>query len=495
MTRLSLETLEQLPENVQLPAYNPRGIGVGIVHLGIGAFHRGHQAIYNDDALALSGGDWGIVGVSLRSAGVRDRLEPQDSLYTYVERGADGENLRVIGSIIGTLVAPEDPEAVLSLMANASTRIVSMTITEKGYLRDSASGELMADHADIQHDLANPGTPRTMHGFVVEALARRHAAGTGPFTLLCCDNLPSNGVSLKQVVLGFARLRDAALAEWIEANVTFPCTMVDRIVPATTDEDIEKTAQALGLSDEAPVIGEPFIQWVVQDDFAAGRPAWEDVGVEMVLDVEPFEEMKLRLLNGSHSSLAYLGYLGGYDYIHQTMADENYATFVRALMDEEVTPTLDVPGGSDVEAYKDQLIARFRNPALHHRTWQIAMDGSQKLPQRLLNTVRSRIESGASYGHLALAVAAWMRYVTGINENGDAIEVSDPLAGELRSLADKHTGDVAAYVQAMLAVTEVFGEDLSDNAGFQDMVVKALESLYAQGAKATVAALNERSGS
>lgn len=488
MARLSTSTLSDLPPSVRTPAYDHETVGIGMVHLGVGAFHRAHQAVFVDDVLARHGGDWAISGVSLRSPAVRDRLKAQDGLYSVTERGAGSETSRIIGAVKEILVAPEDPQAVLARMSATTTHIVSMTITEKGYLRDPATGVLMTNHPDIQFDLASPNAPKTMHGFVVEALSRRRNAGHGAFTLLSCDNLPANGQALEKVVLDFAKLRDPDLANWIADHATFPSTMVDRIVPATTEDDIQQTSRALGVQDEAPVLCEPFIQWVIEDDFAAARPAWESVGVEMVADVAPFEDMKLRLLNGSHSTLAYLGYLAGYEYIHQAMADADFAKFVCALMDCEATPTLHVPDGTDLEAYKHKLIERFKNPALHHRTWQIAMDGSQKLPQRLLEPIRDHIKSGTSFDRLALAVAGWMRYVTGIDEQGGAIEVSDPLATTLRTIADAHTGDVAAYVRALLGIAEIFGKDLAENDAFANAVTDALSSLYAIGARATVAA-------
>ncbi len=491
MARLSPETISNLPHTVQRPAYNRDGVGIGIVHLGVGAFHRAHQAVYTDEVIAKHGGDWGISGVSLQSPKVHDSLAPQDCLYTVAERGADTQNLRIIGALKEVLVATENPEAVLARIADPKTHIVSMTITEKGYLRDGASGDsgaLLVDHPDIKHDLANPNSPRTMHGFVAGALNRRRQNGAGGLTLLSCDNLPANGKALKQVVLDFAKLLDEDLARWIEQNVTFPSTMVDRIVPATTDDDIKKISKTLGLDDMAPVVCEPFIQWAVEDDFAGPRPPWEDVGVQIVADVAPFEEMKLRLLNASHSALAYLGYLGGFEFIHQAMKNESYANFVRAMMDDEITPTLQIPVGTDVETYKNKLIERFKNPNLHHATWQIAMDGSQKIPQRLLQTIRARIKSNCSYDRLALPVAAWMRFVSGMDESGKAIDVRDPMSGRFKAIAgaENHAGDVAGYVSAMLGVREVFGDDLLLNNDFRETVTSALQSLYNNGARATV---------
>jgi len=481
-----LTELSGLPLNVSLPQYDPEEHQVGIVHLGIGAFHRGHMAVYTDAVMASDGGDWRITGVSLRSAGVRDRLEPQNGLYTLVERSAAGEKLRIVGSLKDVLVAPEDPAAVLDCLTRPATRIVSLTITEKGYLRDPASGALMADHADIRHDLENPAAPKTMHGFLTEAFARIRQAGTTPFTPLCCDNLPSNGDSLKRVVLEFAAMREAELAAWIAEHIVFPNTMVDRIVPATTAEDIEAVSKQLGCLDEAPVLCEPFSQWVIADSLPQPRPAWEKFGVTFVKEVEPFEEMKLRLLNASHSAMAYLGYLGGYDYIHQVISDANYRTFISTMMAEEIVPTLHMPEGIDLSAYCATLIERFGNPTLWHRTWQIAMDGSLKVPPRLLSTISDRIARGEDYRRLALSVAAWLRYITGIDEKGQAIDVSDPFAARLRSIADSHKGNIPAYVKAMMQVQEVFGSELPQNQEFVAAVTQALTKLYEQGAKATL---------
>jgi len=483
LNRLSGHT--DLAKEVEVPGYIPEEHGAGIVHIGLGAFHRGHMAVYTDDVLGRFGGNWRIIGVSLRSPGVRDLLAPQNCYYSLVERGADAEKLRIIGSISEVLVAPEDPEAVLQRLSHPDIHIVSFTITEKGYLRDPATGDLLADHPDIKHDLENPQNPRTMHGFVVEALARRKAAGLPPVTLLCCDNLPSNGKSLKIAILAFARLRDADLADWIESNIAFPCTMVDRIVPATTKEDVESTTKKLGLIDESPVICEPFRQWVIEDNFSSPRPAWEEFGATVVADVEPYEEMKLRLLNGSHSSMAYLGYLAGIETIDQVIAHPAFLAFVRRLMAEVMT-TLHMPEGVDLEGYCDALIERFRNPSLKHRTWQIAMDGSQKLPQRLLNSIRSRMAAGKPYPHLAMGVAGWLRYVMAVDEQGQAIDVSDPLAGQLKAIADAHKDDTRGYVQEVVQIREVFGKDLAADETFQATVLECLNLLYAKGASEAI---------
>jgi fructuronate reductase len=486
MSRLNRSTLSTLAGKAALPTVD--AADVGIVHLGLGAFHRAHQATYTEDTLAQAPGPWAILGADLLGPDIRDRLRAQDNLYTVLEQGRLGNRARIMGIVKEVLVGPENPAALLDRMTDAAVRIVSLTVTEKGYCHDPATGALRADDPGIVHDLANADAPRTAIGYLVRALERRRHAGTGPFTVMSCDNLPNNGRTVKGVVLAFARAVDPALARWIEGTVPFPCTMVDRIVPATTPDDVAAVAAHLGVSDEAPVVCEPFRQWVIEDTFITGRPRWELAGAELVADVAPYEEMKLRILNGSHSALAYLGYLAGYATIDVAVADAAYARFARRLMDDEATPTLKVPAGTDITAYKDDVLERYANPNLKHRTWQIAMDGSQKLPQRLLNTARERFAQGGDCRCVALAVAAWMRYVSAIDEYGQPIEVSDPLAARFKAIADANTGNPAEYARAMLAVEEVFGTDLPAMLAFVDAVIEALEALFADGAKATVAA-------
>ena len=483
MMKLSNHSLPQLPATVEQPAYDRDKVTIGLVHLGIGAFHRAHQAVYTDRIL-LSDPSWGICGVSLRSPETRDALAPQDGLYTLKVQDGQGERLSVIGSIVELLVAPENPEAVLMRMADAVTRIVSLTVTEKGYCHNPATGTLDEAHPDILHDLQNPSKPKSAVGFIVEALARRKAAGVPAFTLLTCDNLPSNGHVLKRVVTRFAELRDPQLAAFV-ADVASPSTMVDRIVPATTDADRAAIAAALGFSDAWPVMTEPFRQWVVEDNFPLGRPAWETAGVVFVEDVSAFETMKLRLLNGSHSTLAYLGYLAGAETVAEAMALPGMEELVEGLMRDEVSPTLPPLAGFDLPAYRQALVERFNNPALRHRTWQIAMDGSQKLPQRLLGTIRDRIRAGASYDRLALGVAAWMRYARGIDEAGQAIDVRDPLSARIAELA-QGSDDPETIAGALLGMTEVFGDDLGSNPDFRAQIIRALSRLFSEGAAAVL---------
>lgn len=483
--RLSQTSLATLASGTGVPGYQRSGVTAGIVHLGIGAFHRAHMAVYVDDLLA-SDPSWGIVGASLRRPDTKEALEPQDGLYTIAVRDAAGTHPRVIGSILKVMDANSEREALLALMADPAIRIVSLTVTEKGYCHDPATGELDQKHADIVHDLANPSAPKSAPGMLVEALARRKAAGIAPFTVMSCDNLPSNGKTAKRIVTRFAALRDAELGAWVE-KVAFPSTMVDRIVPSTTDADREEVTRLIGAADAWPIMTEPFTQWVIEDDFPAGRPAFDTVGAQLVEDVEPFEHMKLRMLNGSHSTMSYSGYLGGYTYISDVMGDEAYVQLIHGLMTDEVMPTLDMPG-TDLGAYRDQLLERFRNPALKHRTWQIAMDGSQKLPQRLLGTIRDRLAAGEPFDRLALGVAAWMRYVTGVDEKGDEIDVRDPHALRMHAIAADAGDDHEALFDGLVAMNEVFGSDLAGNDTFRSTVLKQLESLFDKGARETVRA-------
>jgi fructuronate reductase len=485
--RLSQKTLERLPADVARPAYDLSAVRVGIVHLGIGAFHRAHQAVYVDDRLAAGERDWAICGASLRSPETCEALQPQDGLYTCAVRSGDGERLRVVGSVRRLLVALENPDVLLWSIAHPAVRIVSLTVTEKGYCHDPATGMLNERHPDIAADLATPSQPRSAPGFLVEALRRRRESGTPPFTVLCCDNLPANGHTVRSVVTRLAALRDPDLGRWVEGEVAFPSTMVDRIVPATTGGDRVAVSARLGLDDAWPVVTEPFTQWVVEDRFTSGRPRLEEAGVELVGDVAPYELMKLRLLNGSHSTLAYLGYLAGYETVSDTMADAAFARFIQALIDEEVTPTLRMPHDVDLTGYKASLLKRFANPALKHRTSQIAMDGSQKLPQRLLGTVRDRLKSGAPINRLALGVAAWMRYVTGTDERGQPIDIRDPLSERLVRIGRDNGLAAERLAPAYLGVSELFGEDLPANPRFSRPVTAALSKLIEHGARRTVA--------
>jgi fructuronate reductase len=457
---------------------------IGIVHLGLGAFFRAHGAVYIQEADTT--GDWGILGVSLQRPDVRDALQPQDGLYTALELGPDGQTAQTITSVVNVLVAPEDPQAVLDAMADPAVKIVSLTVTEKGYCHEPATGRLNADHPDIAHDLAHP-LPKSAIGFLVRALQLRRAAGRRPFTVLTCDNLPTNGRLVRNLTLDLAARIDPALADWIATEGRFPATMVDRIVPATTAEVIARVASLTQANDAAPVQHEPFRQWVVEDDFVDNqRPDLAAVGVELVRDVTPYEHMKLRMLNGTHSSLAYLGYLAGHETIADTMADPVFARFARHLWLDEIIPALTPPPGADLRAYADRLADRYRNPGIRHRTWQIAMDGSQKLPQRILGTLADNLAVERESPGLILAVAAWMRYVGGTDERGQPIDVRDPLAARLRAASDsRETPD--GKVAALLSFREIFPETLAEALGPQ--IAIAYKSLMQNGARRAVESL------
>ncbi len=476
-----------LKANATLPQYNRDSLKARIVHLGFGAFHRAHLAVYTDILAADHGSDWGYCEVNLIGGEqqIAD-LTAQDNLYTVAEMSADAWTARVVGVVKKALHAQVDGlETVLDAMCEPQVAIVSLTITEKGYCHAPATGQLMLDHPLIAADLQNPHQPKSAPGVVVEALARRKALGLPAFSVMSCDNMPENGHVMRNVTCAYARAVDANLADWIDANVTFPSTMVDRIVPAVTAETLEKIEHITGVCDPAGVACEPFRQWVVEDNFVAGRPQWEKAGAELVADVVPFEEMKLRMLNGSHSFLAYLGYLAGYQHINDCMEDENYRHAAHALMLNEQAPTLKVKG-VDLQRYADLLIARYSNPALRHRTWQIAMDGSQKLPQRMLDSVRWHLVNQRSFPLLALGIAGWMRYVGGIDERGNAIEVCDPLLTVIQT-AVNGSAEGENRVQALLSIEAIFGNELPLEKTFVDAVMKAYLTLVEKGAQATVA--------
>jgi fructuronate reductase len=473
-------------QNILLPKYPREQLVPGIVHLGIGAFHRAHQAFYTEAVLNQFGGDWGIIGSSLRSASVRDQLVPQDCLYTLVERSSEGEKLQIIGAVVDTLVGPENPAALIASMVQPSIKIISLTVTEKGYCHDPATGNLNPNHPDIQHDLQNLDKPVSAIGYLIAALKKRYEQKQKGFTVLSCDNLPNNGEVLEKVILQFAQKISADFAQWIKQNATFPCTMIDRIVPATTDDDRREIESRLGVRDEAMVVCEPFTQWVIEDKFADGRPQWEKVGVLLVKDVRLFEKIKLRLLNGAHSTMAYCGYLSGLQYISEVMEQPAFVNMIKTYMAREAGETIFAPDGFDIEAYKQQLRDRFSNKSLKHRTWQIAMDGSQKLPQRLLETLREQLKSHGHIDILCLGIAAWIRYVSGVDEKGAPIEVSDPLAKELRAACDANQGNPAAMVKAIVSIQKVFGDDLINESRFIETTSKWLESFYTKGVLNTV---------
>ncbi len=486
--RLSRAALPHLARNVVRPGHDPAALRTGIVHLGAGAFHRAHLASYTDTVLARDL-RWGILGASLRHADVRDALVPQDCLYALALRGGTDHAPRVIGAHTGLVVAPEDPASLVARMAAPEVAIVSLTVTEKGYCR-VAGGDLDMAHPDIAADLAaarsgSAKTPRSVPGFLAAALAARRRADIPAFTVLSCDNLPHNGAALRRVVSQFATLMDPDLGAWIAEAVAFPSAMVDRIVPATTASDRVEISTALGAEDAWPVVAEPFTQWVLEDRFPLGRPAWEEAGATLAADVRPWEEMKLRLLNGSHSAIAYLGQLAGWETVAEAIAEPALASMVAALM-TEVAPTLSMPAGVDVAGYGRAVLARFANPALKHRTAQIAADGSQKLPQRLLAPARVLLASGCVPKRIALALAAFIRFCQGRADDGSALALSDPEAAALRARAS-HAGTSAERVRAVLVLPALGAADLVQDERFVAAVAGALEALAEGGVRAALA--------
>ena len=468
MKRLSAETLAGT--QAALPAYDRTGVTPGIVHLGIGNFHRAHQAVYVDDCLTADP-SWGIRGVSLRRSDTARALAPQDGLYTLAVKEGERTQARVVGSILDVLVAPEGINAVLSAMIDPAIRIVSLTVTEKGYCHDPASGGLDPEHPGVRSDLSEPGSPTTAPGLLAEALRLRHAAGIEPFTVLSCDNLPSNGATLARIVAQYAGLRDPGLERFIEGEVAFPSTMVDRIVPATTEADRTEIAALTGREDAWPVMTEPFSQWVIEDSFPTGRPDLAAVGAEFVEDVGPFEHMKLRMLNGAHSTLAYFGQLLGRETVADAMDHPKLAALVARVMGQAAA-TLSLPV-DDLARYAQALEARFRNPSLKHRTRQIAMDGSQKIPQRLLGTIRDAERDGLPWDAVALGVAAWIAYLrTG--------QIDDPMAGRFSALSAAHPAPYD-FARAVIGLRDVFG-DLVEAEWFRDPILAAVVTIAEAGA-------------
>lgn len=484
MSRLT--DISGLPAGVQVPAYDRDAPGAGIVHLGTGAFHKAHQAVYTDDAMAASGGDWMITGVSLRSPDVAEALNPQSGLYTLLVRGPEGVFPRVIGSIREVLVAPQAPERVMAALTRPETRIVSLTVTEKGYGVDPKTGGLDRSHPAVAADLADPSRCSGALAYIVTSLRQRRDMGLPAYTVLCCDNLPSNGKVLRRLVLEFAALRDPEMVAWIEADVTFPSTMVDRITPASTEATFRETMRLLGREDRAAVETEPFTQWIVEDDFVAGRPDWEAGGAVFVADVHAYEKMKLRMLNGAHSMLAYCGHLAGHRYVRDVMGDPDLVTLIERQMTAAMATLEPVPG-IDLDAYARELRQRFANPAIAHQTYQIAMDGTQKLPQRLLEPATIALGRGASLDAYAFAVAAWMRYCLGMNDKGETYALRDPREAEIAALLQGSGRDAASIVDRLLGLPGLFPDDLSGSPEWRFAVTQRLQAMLADGMRAAIA--------
>mgnify|MGYP001174095375 CR=1 FL=1 len=488
--RLTQSTLPSLPETVARPGYDPAAHGVGIVHIGVGAFHRAHQAVYTDSALGHEGGDWRIEGISLRSTDIADALNPQDGLYTLIVRREEGVSARVIGSIRRVIAAAREREAALAALAVPETRIASVTVTEKADGIERARGAVDTAHPAIAADLANPRAPVGVIGMLVEGLRLRREKSLTPYTVLCCDNLPDNGSLVRAGVLDFARRIDPALAGWIESNVAFPATMVDRITPAATDATLAEAERLTGLADHAAIETEPFTQWVIEDHFTAGRPAWEAGGAIFVKDVAPYEAMKLRMLNGTHSMLAYAGFLSAHKYVRDVMADDSLARLVRRYM-RAAAATLSPLPGINFSDYADALAERFANPAIAHETYQIAMDGTEKLPQRILGAASHALENGQDIRPFAFAVAAWMRYAMGRTDDGAPYALRDPREEAIRG-ALAGASEARSIAGVLFALPDVFPERLTDDQRWTSLVTEILATMLQKGMAGAVKEEAER---
>jgi mannitol 2-dehydrogenase len=489
MTALRAELLTHYAHGVALPNYDRSSVSVGIVHFGVGGFHRAHEAMYIDRlmnaGLAL---DWGICGVGVLASdrAMADALHAQDCLYTLVVKHPDGRlEPRVIGSIVDFVYAPERPDRVLDVLCSEQTKVVSLTITEGGYNFNQVTHEFVADNPAVMADLQPNAVPVTVFGFVVEALARRRRDGVAPFTIMSCDNIASNGEMARQVFTAFAELRDPELAAWMSTQVHFPNSMVDRITPVTTPGDLSDLRQRFELDDLWPVVCEPFTQWVLEDDFGLGRPPLENAGVQLVPDVEPYELMKLRLLNAGHQALAYFGYLAGHRYVHEVMADSRFVRYVRAYMDLEATPTLMPVPGVNLDAYKSELIERFSNPEVRDTVARLCAESSDRIPKWVLPVLRHNLSVGGPITLTTAIVASWARYAEGVDEHGAKITVVDRLSDTLTRLAREYPDDPFA----LLGMSELFG-DLRENATFRSAYLTILTRLHQIGAGRTLDELN-----
>lgn len=490
--RLARATLARVPEPARRRTAAP-DLRPGILHLGLGAFHRAHQAVYTEDAIGAAGGDWGVVAVAPRSPRVSQPLNEQDRLFSVTSVAGDVEATRVVGVLTEVLHAPSDPMAVVARIADPATRVVTLTVTEKGYRLDPASGELRAGDPELAADLAFARSPRTVPGLLVRGLAARADAGGPPLTVLSCDNLPSNGRRLAALVTrALERVppeRAGRTGEWVAGNVAFPCSMVDRIVPQPDGATLARARARLGVADLAAVEAEPFTQWVVQDAFPGGRPAWEQAGAVLTGDVTPWETLKLRVLNGAHSTLAYLGAVAGRATVAEALELPGMQEFLLRLLLEDVAPTIEPPTGVDLETYCKTVLERFANRAVEYRTLQVAMDGSQKLPQRLVRTVEERLAAGGEARWAALAVAAWIRFVEGRDDQGGELPLDDPFADRLRGTLAGAAGRPEAAAEAILGLPEVFGTQLRDHAAFRAAVADWLATLQSHGVADTLAGL------
>jgi fructuronate reductase len=475
---LGPDLLDRLPSAVQKPGYDRKALRVGMAHLGVGAFHRCHQAEYTDDMLAERFDRWGVVGINVRDPRLGGTLGAQAGLYTRLVREGEQAQARVIGSIVSVVDSQASPAPALDVLASADIDVVTLTVTEKGYCHKPASGELDAASPDIVHDLANPEAPRSVPGLLARALELRMLSHGRPVTLVSCDNIPANGVVLGNVVRSLAERRGRELLDWIEANVAFPSTMVDRIAPATSEADFRFVEERFGYRDSAVVVGEPFRQWVIENRFAGRVPPWEVAGAAFVDDVTVFEHSKMRVLNAAQSTLAYLGLIAGHEHSFEAVADPLLADFVRRMLVEESVPTLQPVPGVSAGRYVEQSLHRIGNTAIRHRNHQIATDGSQKIVQRLLNPIRDRLHRGDGIALLSVAVAAWMVYLVRASQRfGRRWAVDDPYGTRIADIADRVGRDAAGLVAEILAIDTIFAGDLAANATFRSGATAALDGL------------------
>ncbi len=497
MTQLNLSVLDQLGSGVAVPDYDPRKLTTGIVHFGVGGFHRSHEAMYLDRLLNAGGpdaekySDWGICGVGVLPGDVkmRDVLEAQDHLYTLVTKSPTGETeTRVIGAVHDFLFAPDDPEKVIEKLADPATRIVSLTVTEGGYSLNNATGEFDPTGADIAHDLQAGAVPRSVFGLITEGLRRRRERSIPPFTVMSCDNIQGNGHVTQKVLGAFARLKNADLGDWIAREVAFPNSMVDRITPMTTDQDRQKLAAQSGIEDGWPVVGESFTQWVLEDHFTLGRPLLETVGVQVVADVEPYELMKLRLLNAAHQAMGYLGLLAGYTYAHEVCRQPVFVDFLLGYMAREGAPTLKPVPGMDLDAYQHKLIERFASTAIQDTLARLIFDGSERIPKFLLPVVRDQLAwqlaQGGEISHSALVVASWAAYLEAVDAGGPVPPLQDQRGPALLEAVRREATQSGAFLQQK----ELFG-DLGDNPRFKASYLAARESLRQRGPVGAIEAL------
>jgi len=479
---LRLHNLRALSTRVQVPTYDSKSLTPCIVHIGVGGFNRAHQAIYLDDLLRRGeGAQSGECGIGLlpQDARMEQVLRSQDFLYTALERSSEGLEARVVGSICDYVLAPANPNDAIEKMAAPECRIVSLTITEASYLIDGVTGIFEDQHPQVLYDLANPTEPRSFLGYVTEALDRRRKRGLPPLTVMSCDNLPENGNAARYVISSFAEMKSPALRRWIEQNVAFPNSMVDRITPATTDSDRRLLSARFGIEDQWPVVSEPYRQWVIEDHFCNGRPAWELAGAQFTTEVPLFEAVKLRLLNGSHFAMAYLSALLGFEFVHDVMADDRMRRYLRAYMDE-VTPTVPVPSGMDIPEYKATLIHRFSNPALCDQIGRICAQGSSKISKFLLPSLGELLVAGLPTRFLALAIASWLRYMRGRDEQGLPLRIEDAALEQTQRLLEGNEPVSPATLRFIL------GPELALDTGFAEQLRTTLRRLDTEGAVATI---------